>query len=164
MNKTTFLTIFPSFENLETVKKTLPSVIEETKNNDAQLIVHDSSVKEKRKKWKYLRKLNEKNNFFLILSDNLSSAHARNMLLGLGLELYTPDYVCILEDDHGFKPGTISSLVKAMDKYYGQTSPNGLKYGMFSTCTTHTNAKLKNVPHSKHKYPAIKNKKKTPSE
>lgn len=137
MDKTKFLTIFPSFENLEVVKKTLPSVIEETKRNDAKLIVHDSSVNEKNEKWKYLQELNKNNDFFLLLSNNLSMAHARNMCLQLGQELYAPDYICMIEDDHGFKEGLISSIIEAMQKYYGKISPNGLRFGLFSGCVKH---------------------------
>ena len=129
MEKTEFLTIFPSFEDLEVVKKTLPSIIEETRRNDAKLIVHDSSVKVRDEKWSYLQDVNKDNDFFLILSDNLSMAHARNMCLALGQELYSPDYICMVEDDHGFKEGLIASMVNAIKKYYGKMSLNGLRYG-----------------------------------
>lgn len=142
MEKTVFLTIFPSFENLDVVKKTLPSIIEETKRNDARLIVHDSSVKGKKEKWFYLQELNKEDDFFLILSDNLSAAHARNMCLRLGQELYAPDYICLLEDDHGYEEGLIPAMIYAMKQYYGNVSPNGLRYGMFTGCTTHTHASL----------------------
>ena len=57
MEKTEFLTIFPTFEKLEVAKETLPSIIEETNRNDAKLIVHDSSVKGRARKWNYLQKL-----------------------------------------------------------------------------------------------------------
>jgi len=140
MDKTEFLTIYPTYENIDVVKQTLPSVIEETIKNNAKLIVHDSSVNNRDEKWEYLKKLNENNDFFLILSTNLSMASARNMCLALGQELYCPDYICMIEDDHGFKPGLINALVSAMKKYYGQESPNGLRYGMFSCCSLHTNA------------------------
>ncbi|GJQ24526.1 hypothetical protein BIY37_03880 [Candidatus Brocadia sapporoensis] len=145
MKKTEFLTIFPTFENLETVKITLPSVLDETLKNDARLIVHDSSVNGRDEKWDYLLSLNRNNDFFLILSSNMSMAHARNMCLHLGQELYAPDYLCIMDDDHGFKPGLISAMAEAMKKYYGKISPNGLRYGMFSACFTHTKAKLEKI-------------------
>lgn len=156
MQKTEFLTIYPTFEKLEAVKKTLPSVIEETKRNDAKLIVHDSS-NQRDEKWEYLQELNKNNDFFLLLSDNLSMAHARNMCLALGQEMYAPDYICMIEDDHGFKEGMIASLVEAMKKYYGKVSPNGLKYGMFSACTEDTHAKIENI-NEKYSYPALDNK------
>lgn len=140
MQKTTFLTIYASFENLDVVKKTLPSIIEETKRSGAQLIVHDSSIKNRDEKWEYLKHLNSEHDFFLILSDNLSMAHARNMCLQLGQELYAPEYICMLEDDHGFKEGMIPELIAAMRKYYGTPSPNGLLYGLFSGCTEHVHA------------------------
>jgi glycosyltransferase involved in cell wall biosynthesis len=153
MEKTEFLTIFPTFEKLEVVKKTLQSIVEETRRNDAKLIVHDSSVRGRKEKWDYLLDLNKENDFFLILSDNLSMAHARNMCLQLGQELYAPDYVCMLEDDHGFRESLIAELVDAIKKYYGKVSPNGLRYGMFSGCAIHTNAKLI-MTEDGHSYPA----------
>lgn len=137
MQKTKFLTIFPTFEKLKVIQKTLPSIIEETKKNDAKLIVHDSSVKGKKEKWEYLQSLNKNNDFFLLLSDNLSMAHARNMCLQLGQELYAPDYICMVEDDHGFKKGLIKEITRLMLKYYGKKSPNNLNYGLFSGCTKH---------------------------
>jgi hypothetical protein len=137
MDQTECLTIFASFENLEVVKKTLPSVIAETRRNDARLIVHDSSVVSRQEKWAYLLDLNKSRDFFLILSDNMSMAHARNMCLQLGRELYAPAFICLVEDDHGFHPGLISGLVDAMKKYYGKKSPNGLRYGLFTGCAAH---------------------------
>jgi hypothetical protein len=137
MDKTEFLTIFASFENLDIVKQTLPTVIEETNKNDAKLIVHDSTVKSRNEKWAYLMELNQGKGFFLVLSDNLSMAHARNMCLHLGQELYAPDYICMLEDDHGFKTGLIRTMIDTMKKYYGKLSPNGLRYGLFTGCGKH---------------------------
>ena len=142
MEKTKFLTIFASFENYEVVRQTLPAVIAETKENDARLIVHDSSVNERDSKWKWLIELSETENFFLILSTNMSMAHARNMCLQFGKEMYSPDYICFLEDDHGFRFGAIAALISAMENEYGKISPNGLRYGLFSTCLEHTNANL----------------------
>jgi len=141
MDKSKFLTIFATFENLEVVKQTLPSVIAETRENDARLIVHDSSVKSRDEKWAYLTELNQEKDFFLILSDNLSMAHARNMCSHLGQELYAPDYICMLEDDHGFKPGLIPAMRDAMETYYGKVSPNGLRYGLFTGCGKHNSKK-----------------------
>lgn len=137
MDKTEFLTIFGSFENLDVVKQTLPSIIEETRHNDARLIVHDSSVEDRREKWDYLLGLNNDHDFHLILSDNMSMAHARNMCLQLGQELYAPDYICMVEDDHGFRPGLIPAMTAAMKRYYGRPAPNGLRYGLFTACAKH---------------------------
>ena len=137
MDKAEFLTIFPTFGNLEVVKQTLPSVIAETKRNNARLIVHDSSEKGRDEKWAYLQELNKSNDFFLLLSTNLSMGHARNMCLALGQELYAPDYICMIEDDHGFNEGLIPEIVQAMKKYYGEKSPNGLRYGLFTACEKH---------------------------
>lgn len=141
MDKAEFLTIFPTFENLDVVKQTLPSVIAETKRCNARLIVHDSSERGREDKWRYLQELNANQDFFLLLSTNLSMAHARNMCLQLGQELYAPEYICMIEDDHGFKEGVIARLIEAIKKYYGQISPNGLRYGLFTACGKHHYAK-----------------------
>ena len=156
MDKTEFLTIFPTFENLDVVKQTLPSVIAETKRNDARLIVHDSSELGREEKWEYLKELNKSNDFFLLLSTNLSMAHARNMCLQLGQELYIPDYICMIEDDHGFNEGLIPNMIEAMKTYYGKTSPNNLKYGMFTACFKHSNADLVKL-NSQYAYPSPNN-------
>lgn len=137
MDKTEFLTLFGTFENLDVVRQTLPSIIEETRRNDARLIVHDSSVKGRREKWDYLLELNKNHDFHLILSDNMSMAHARNMCLSLGQELFAPDYICMVEDDHGFHRGLIPAMIENMRKYYGKRAPNGLRYGLFSGCGKH---------------------------
>ena len=137
MDKTEFLTIYPTYENLEVVKQTLPSVIAETTKNGARLIVHDSSEKGREEKWQYLQELNRNSDFFLLLSTNLSMAHVRNMCLKLGQELYAPEFICMIEDDHGFNEGVIQSLIDAMKKHYGRTSPNGLRYGLFTACEKH---------------------------
>jgi hypothetical protein len=153
MDKTEFLTIFGSFEQLDVVKQTLPSVIEESKRNNSKLIVHDSSIANREEKWQYLKELNSNEDFFLILSSNLSMAHARNMCLQLGQELYAPDFICILEDDHGYKHGLIPELIQAMRTWYGVVSPNGLRYGLFTGCGLHhTNNRV--ILPSGHSYPS----------
>ena len=145
MDKVEFLVIFPTYSNLEVVKQTLPIIIEETNRfGNARLIVHDSTEMQhgQEEKWAYLKELEEEHKFFLLLSTNLSMAHARNMCLSLAQEMYAPDYICMIEDDHGFNPGVIEALVTAMKEYYGKVSPNGLRFGMFSPCILHTDAKL----------------------
>ena len=97
MDKTTFLTIYRTFERFDVVKQTLPGIIEETRRNDGRLIVHDSSVINRDEKWAWLLDLNKENDFFLQLSSNMSSAHVCNMCLQLGQELYAPEYICIID-------------------------------------------------------------------
>jgi hypothetical protein len=154
MDKTEFLTIFPTYSKTYIVKKVLPSVIEETNRNDAKLMVHDSTEPGhgQNEKWEYLRNLNKCNDFFLLLSTNMSMAHTRNMCLKLGQELYAPDYISMLEDDHGYNAGLIPAMLEATKKYYGKISPNGLRYGMFTCCEKHTNAKLEKIDNM-HSFP-----------
>ncbi|MGC2656850.1 MAG: glycosyltransferase family A protein [Bryobacteraceae bacterium] len=133
MSRSQFLTIFPSFEDLKTIQQTLPTILEEVQRNDAALIVHDSSVRQREEIWQWLQDFNQ-GRYFLVLTDQLSMASARNMCLQLGLERFIPEYVCMLEDDHGFRPGMIPKLVEAMQRYYGKPCPNGLRYGLFTGC------------------------------
>ncbi len=147
MDKAKILTIFPTFEALDVVTKTLPSVIEETNGYpDARLIIHDSSIKDRQLKWDWLQQITTNNErIMLLLTNNMSMAHARNMCLQLGYEMYAPDYILMLEDDHGLNEGAIDALVHQMKENYGKVSPNGLRYGMFSLCYKHTNAQFVQV-------------------
>jgi len=134
LDKTRFLTIFAAYNDLETIRRTLPSVLDETRRNDAKLIVHDSSDKNRAAIWEWLLELNRSNDFFLLLTSNMSMADARNMCMRTGIDLFGPEYVCMLEDDHGFQLGLIPAMVSAMKKHYGNRSPNGLRYGLFTGC------------------------------
>jgi hypothetical protein len=162
MQKTEFLTIYATYGNLDIVRQTLPSVVQETRRNDARLIVHDSTERHhgQEEKWTYLRQMEQEHGFFLILSTNLSMAHARNLCLHTGQELYAPDYIAIMEDDHGYNEGLIGEMVSAMKTYYGKPSPNGLRIGMFSACASHAKGKTELLPHTTHRYaPTSRSKK-----
>jgi hypothetical protein len=152
MDKAKFLTIFRTFERLDMVKLTLPAVLEETKKNDARLIVHDTSVVNREEKWDYLKMLNSNDDFFMILTSNMSSAHMSNMCLQLGQELYAPDYICIIEDDHSYCPGAIEQLVESMKQYYGVKAPTGLRFGVFTCCPHHNLQMTAHLPNG-NRYP-----------
>ena len=132
MDKARFVTIFPTFESLDVVRQTLPTVIEETRRADARLIVHDSSVEQRDDKRSYLTEVCRPPSTFLMLTDQLSMAAARNACTRLAIELYCPDYICMLEDDHGFRPGFIDDAINAMERWYGRRAPNGLRFGLFT--------------------------------
>jgi hypothetical protein len=134
MDKARFLTIFPTFESIDVVQQTLPTVIDETERAGARLIVHDSSVNDRHKKWEFLRAICTPPHAFLMLTDPISMAHARNACLHLGVELYCPDVICMLEDDHGYRVGFIDDALDAVDAWYGKPAPNGLRFGMFTGC------------------------------
>lgn len=144
MHKVEFLTIFASYSKLDVVKKTLPTVISEVKNSNSALIVHDSTEKKhgRDEKWDYLRNLSDEFGFMLLLSSNISMGTARNTCLSMGQELFTPDYICMMEDDHGFKKGMISNMSQAMKKYYGKKAPNGLVFGLFTGCSSCRNGSV----------------------
>jgi hypothetical protein len=48
--------------------------------------------------------------------------------------MHSPQYICMLEDDHGYRPGAIDALRTQMQATYGRESPNGLRYGLYSIC------------------------------
>lgn len=151
MDKTGFLTIYCTFGNLDVVKQTLPSVLEETKRADARLIVHDSTVGSPRdQKWAYLTDLNQNDDFFMLLSTNMSMAHARNMCLHLGQELYAPDIVAMMEDDHGYQHGFIDAMTRAVEEHYGKPMPNGLRAGLFTGCARCNKGQKVVLPDTKH--------------
>lgn len=139
--KRKFLIIYCSYGNLDVVKQTLPTVLNEVKRyRDAALIIHDSTERKhgRKAKWKYLMQLEDREeDIYLMLSTNISMAHSRNMCLALGQELVNPDYVAMMEDDHGFREGFLDRLEHSMHKSYGKESPNGLLYGLYTGCLEH---------------------------
>lgn len=157
MKKIKFLTIFTTFGKLDIVEKTLQSVVDDTNSNDAAVIVFDSTNTEDRaKKWDYLLKnFDNKENVFLILSSNTSLSLARNTCLYLGQKMFMPDFICMIDDDHGFKPGMITKLIHSMDNYYGKTAPNNLKFGLFTGCNKHRNGPREKIDN--HLYPSSNN-------
>jgi hypothetical protein len=126
--------IFPTFEDVETVLQTLPSVVQECRRSGAALIVHDASVKNRGEMWSRLQAICDGEREFLLLTSPISMAAARNLCLETALTLFTPSYICMLEDDHGLRPGAIPRLIEAMKTHYGQPAPNGLRFGLFSGC------------------------------
>lgn len=146
--------IFPTYEDVETVRKTLPSVVEECRRSGAALVVHDSSVKHRGEMWSFLHSVCDGEQEFLLLTSPISMAAARNLGLETALSLFTPSYVCMLEDDHGLRPGALPRLIEATKAYYARPAPNGLRFGLFSGCLhcwrdLHTFAELPDG----HRYP-----------
>jgi hypothetical protein len=137
MNSSSFLTIFQTFEGIDEVKITLPAVLNESSRVGSKVIVHDCSIVQREAKWKLLQELNRKFDFHLILSSPVTMAQSRNQCLALGMELFKPSYICAIDDDHGYNHGFIPQMMDAMNEFYGKTSPNGLKYGLFTGCATH---------------------------
>ena len=129
----TFLTTYTSFEDLETVQRTLPSVVEETLRCDAALVIHDSSVEQREEIRTFIAQF-ESDSVFTIFSSPISQAGARNMALDVGLRLFAPEYIASIEDDHGYNAGFIPAIIKNMVEHYGEEAPNGMRYGMFSGC------------------------------
>jgi len=132
-----FVTIYTSFNDLNAVQSVFPLVLAETKRSNAALIVHDCSTVETESTWKYYQEMAAKHGFVHLFSNRIPFAIARNTCLSLALEMFSPQYISMLEDDHGYGEGAIDALRAAMRNHYGQTSPNGLKYGLFSLCPDH---------------------------
>lgn len=134
LRKSELLVIFPSYNDLPTIQRTLPSVAEDCRAAGAQLLVHDCSTDNTEETWSWLRQGEQNGDWFLILTSRMSMGDARNMCLEVGASLFVPDYVCFLEDDHGWRPGMAQALTAAMRENYGKRSPNGLLYGLFTGC------------------------------
>jgi hypothetical protein len=62
----------------------------------------------------------------------VSAATSRNIALTLMLDKYASEYVCFLEDDYEYSEEWYPALLETCKKNYGQVSPWGLAYGMFS--------------------------------
>lgn len=134
MQHADFATIYTSFNDLSMVQKVLPRVVAECQRTDTALIVHDCSTKNTEATWAWYREQSEKHGFFYLFSHRMQFAMARNMCLRLAVEMYEPQYICMLEDDHGYQPGAIDALREQMQTTYGRRAPNGLRYGLYSLC------------------------------
>jgi hypothetical protein len=132
-----FVTIYTSFNDFDAVRSIFPLVLAEAKRSDSALIVHDCSTNQTDEIWSWYRDMSERHKFVHLFSNRIPFAIARNMCLSLALEMFAPQYICMLEDDHGYAEGAVDKLRQAMRTHYGQPSPNGLKYGMFSLCPDH---------------------------
>lgn len=128
------VTIYTSRNDLDIVRRVLPGILAEAERTGTAVIVHDSSTKDTATTWEWYRALSETHKFFYIFTGQIPFAMARNMALSTAIEMYTPQYVCMLEDDHGYRPGAVDALRQAMKSHYGMPSPNGLRYGLFSLC------------------------------
>ena len=150
-----FLTIFSTFEDLETIKVTLPTIVEETKDADAALIVHDCSVNDREAIREFIDSFSD-DDVFCVFTSPLSQAHSRNLCLDLGIKLFAPNTICCIEDDHAVRPGFIDAMSSTVRTYYGKTSPNGMKYGLFSGCLAcwKEYSSFKTLP-TGHAYPTI---------
>lgn len=134
MQQADFVTIYTSFNDLNVVQKILPGIIAECRRTDTALIVHDCSNKHTEETWAWYRAQSEEHGFFYLFSKRMQFAMTRNMCLRLAIEMYTPQYICMLEDDHGYRTGAIDALRAQMQFTYGRKSPNGLRYGLYSLC------------------------------
>lgn len=134
MQHADFATIYTSFNDLKVVQEVLPGIAEECRRTDTALIVHDCSSIDTEATWAWYREQSERLGFFYLFSRRMQFALARNMCLQLAIEMHSPQYICMLEDDHGYRPGAIDALREQMHATYGRKSPNGLRYGLYSLC------------------------------
>lgn len=139
MDKAEFATVFCTFGAIDSVRVTLPTVIAETARTGARLLVHDCSTPEagRDEKWTWLRELSAQHDFFLFLSSPMSMAASRNFAMRFAIQQWLPEYLCLMEDDHGYREGFIPLMTEAMRRHYGKRAPNGFHFGLFSGCTHH---------------------------
>lgn len=133
MNQKEFLTVFNSFEDLETIRQTLPTVVAESKAADAALVIHDCSLKNRPEIRKFIEGF-ESDTVFVVFSSRLDQANSRNLAINLGMRLFAPEYIATIEDDHGYHPGFVRKMTEAMRTWYGKEAPTGMRFGLFSGC------------------------------
>jgi glycosyltransferase involved in cell wall biosynthesis len=134
IEKHRLLVVINTFNDLDTIKLTLPSVVADATPHSAKVVVHDCSTENREEIRSWLSRFADESGIFLIMSSRLSLGDARNMAVTTGISLFFPDYICVLEDDHGFKPGMTEALLHAMESHYGRRAPNGMVFGLFSGC------------------------------
>ena len=134
MQHSDFVTIYTSFNDLAVVQKVLPGILDEARRTGSAVLVHDCSTTATDATWAWYREQSQEHGFFYLFSKRMQFAQARNMCLQLAVEMYSPQHICMLEDDHGYRPGAISALQEQMHATYGKKSPNGLRYGLYSLC------------------------------
>ncbi len=150
--------IYPTYEDVETVRLTLPSILAEARQSGAALIVHDASVTRTAEMRDYLTETCS-TDAFLILTSPMSMGEARNLCLEAAISLFAPSHICMLEDDHGLHPGAVPSLLAAAREHYGRPAPNGLAFGLFSGCLQcwgHLHA-FQTLEGTRHLFPASDN-------
>ncbi len=129
-----FLTIYCCFEDVDTVSRMLPTVLDESKRTGAAVVVHDCSVTNRPAMEALIQDMKREHTFFFVRTDPIPMGLARNLALWIALEIYAPAYICMIEDDHGYSRDLIPEMVDAMKHFYGKESPSGLRYGMFTAC------------------------------
>lgn len=155
MLKMRFLVIYSTFNKSEIARRVVPTYIEaaihyrrycsEVEEDNIRIIVHDHSldVRSRQDLMINLRGIDDiRPVLFLLDTDDMSMAHSRNMCLALGSEMFNPDYILMVEDDHGVRASTLIRMMRAMQDWYGKVSPNGLRFGMFTGCRKCSNARL----------------------
>jgi hypothetical protein len=65
------------------------------------------------------------------------AATSRNLAVSLVMDKYSPEYLCMVEDDFIYHPDWYPSLVGTARNLYGKRSPWDLAYGIFSACAHH---------------------------
>ena len=136
MQHADFATIYTSFNDLKVVQEILPGIIEECRRTQTALIVHDCSTNNSEETWNWYRQQGEQHDFFYLFSRRMQFAMARNMCLQLAIEMHSPQYICMLEDDHGYRPGAIDALREQANarELRPQGAERGLRYGLYSIC------------------------------
>jgi hypothetical protein len=61
-----------------------------------------------------------------------SAASSRNLAVTLLMDKYSPQYICFVEDDILYSDRWYPTILEATQKNYGQMSPWGMAYGVFS--------------------------------
>lgn len=98
-----------------------------------KIIISDATDDEEKMKWAYKSDADD-----IILTPRFTpAATSRNLAATLMLDKYSPEFICMVEDDFEYHANWYSSLVEAANRLYGVMSPFNLAYGIFSACDHH---------------------------
>ena len=131
---TSFVTIYCTYEDVDAPRQMLPGIVAESIRTNSAIVMHDSSVENEKEIAAVANENRGNSKFFFMHTDVVSMAVARNLALYVALEKYVPEYICMIEDDHGFREGLIDAMVEAMKRYYGAETSGGLRFGLFTAC------------------------------
>ena len=102
-----------------------------------KIIISDATDDDKKIQWARQADADD----VILTPRQVSAATSRNLANTLILDKYSPNYLCMLEDDFEYHPDWYSSLVDVTRRLYGVLSPLELAYGIFSASHHHISSK-----------------------
>lgn len=124
--------VFVSYGRAELAARSYASLLTALADNRSRvrLVVSDASNDDAKIAW--ARSIDADD--VIVTPRPTSAATSRNLAVSLIMDKYSTRHLCLLEDDFEYEPGWYPALVEAADRLWGELSPWGLAYGMFSAC------------------------------